>query len=135
MFLEIMDWVAMTNALRVVKTCVTLHRGHVSVNKGFIQPIVQNSVQKTAITVPVYKKMDFVHHVYQENMATFVTKSALVIVTVIVSKLQAFVGIVQKENTVDIVTKRVTNIVKVISVTGNQEDAINFKKVIWEIRV
>ena len=86
--------------------------------EGFIQPIVHYCVQKTAITVTVYKKVDFVHHVYQENMATFVTKTALVIVTVIVSKLQAFVGIVQKENTVFIVTKRVTKIVKVISVTG-----------------
>ena len=117
-FLDIMDWFAMVNALRVVKTYVTLHRGYVSVNKGFIQPIVHYSVQKTAITVTVYKKVDFVHHVYQENMATFVTKTALVIVTVIVSKLQAFVGIVQKENTVFIVMKRVTKIVKVISVIG-----------------
>ena len=39
-FLEIMDWVAMVIALWVVKTYVTLHRGYVSVNKGFIQPIV-----------------------------------------------------------------------------------------------
>ena len=72
-FLEIMDWVAMINALRVVKTYVTLHRGSVSVKKGFIHPIVHYCVQKTAITVTVYKKVDFVHHVYQENMAPFVT--------------------------------------------------------------
>ena len=117
-FLEIMDLVAMVSALRVVKTYVTLHRGYVSVNKGFIQPIAHYSVQTTAITVIVYKKVDFVHHVYQENMATFVTKTALVIVKVIVSKLQAFVGTVQKVNTVFIVTKRVPKIVKVTSVTG-----------------
>ena len=126
-FLEIMDWVAKVNALRVVKTHVTLHQGYVSVNMGFIQPIAHYNVQKTAITVPVYKKVDFVHHVYQENMATFVRKIVLVIVMVIVSKLQAFVGIVQKENTVFIVTKRVTKIVKVISVTGLLEDAITVK--------
>lgn len=62
-FLEIMDWVAKLNALRVVKTHVTLHRGYVSVNTGFIQPIVHYSVQKTAIIATVYKKVDFVHHV------------------------------------------------------------------------
>lgn len=113
-----MDWIAKVNALRVVKTHVTLHRGYVNVNKGFIQPIAHYSVQTTAITVTVYKKVDFVYHVYQENMATFVPKTALVIVMVIVSKLQAFVGIVQKENTVFTVTKRVPKIVKVTSVTG-----------------
>ena len=127
-FLEIIDWVAIINALQVVKTYVTLHRGYVSINKAFIQPIVHCSVQKTAITVTVYKKVDFVLHVYQENMTTFVTKIVLVIVTVINPELQAFVGIVQKENTVYIVTKRVTNIVKVISVTGIQEEPINVKK-------
>ena len=56
-FLEIMDWVAMMNALRVVKTYVTLHRGYVSVKKGFIQPIVHYCVQKTAITGKIWQPL------------------------------------------------------------------------------